>query len=77
MTLALTLPVAEATLFTAGCLLIHLARRHAETVTAVLACLIMVLVMLIGIASAPDAFVRANSASAIADGGFIAANALN
>ena len=77
MTFALTLPVAEATLFTAGCLLIHLARRHAEAMTVVLACLLMVVVMLIGIASAPEAFVRANSASVIADGGLVAMGALN
>lgn len=67
MSFALTLPVAEAALFTTGCLVIHLLRRHAEVVTAVLACLLMMVVMVLGIAGAPEPFLRAQAASLSAD----------
>lgn len=46
-------PVAEAALFTLGCMAIHALRRHADTVTATLACFATILVLLLGIAFAP------------------------
>lgn len=46
-------PVAEAALFTLGCMAIHALRRHADTVTATLACFATILVLLLGIAYAP------------------------
>ena len=46
-------PVAEAALFTLGCMAIHALRRHADTVTATLACFATILVLMLGIAFAP------------------------
>lgn len=56
-------PVAEATLFTFGCLVIHALRRHADVVTAALACLATLLVLMIGIACAPESFAKYQAAS--------------
>ncbi|CAM2829038.1 MULTISPECIES: hypothetical protein [Methylobacterium] len=56
-------PVAEAALFTLGCLLIHTLRRHADVVTATLACVATLLVLMIGIACAPESFVKYQGAS--------------
>ncbi|MCJ2071005.1 hypothetical protein MKK75_19800 [Methylobacterium sp. J-030] len=55
-------PVAEAALFTFGCLLIHTLRRHADVVTATLACLATLLVLMIGIACAPESFAKYQAA---------------
>jgi hypothetical protein len=71
MSFALTLPVAEAALFTTGCLIIHLLRRHAEVVTAVLACLLMMVVLVLGIAGAPEPFLKAQANSLYADADLI------
>ena len=60
------IPVAEATLFTLGCLAIHALRRHADVVTATLACLATLLVLMIGIACAPESLAKYQAAS-IAD----------
>ncbi len=46
-------PVAEAALFTLGCMAIHALQRHADTVTATLACFATILILLLGIAYAP------------------------
>lgn len=46
-------PVAEAALFTLGCMAIHALRQHADTVTATLACFATILVLMLGIAFAP------------------------
>lgn len=62
MTAALV-PLAEATLFTLGCILIHALRRHADVVTAALACFATLLVLLIGLAFAPEQVLRYQSAS--------------
>lgn len=51
---ALMVPVTEAALFTLGCIAIHALRRHADVVTATLACLATLLVLMIGIAYAPE-----------------------
>lgn len=59
-------PLAEATLFTLGCVLIHAMRRQADVVTAALACLATLLVLMIGIACAPEPFTDYAAAS-IAD----------
>jgi hypothetical protein len=56
-------PVAEAALFTFGCLVIHALRRHADVVTATLACLATLLVLMIGIAYAPESFAQYQAAS--------------
>lgn len=71
MSFALTLPVAEAALFTTGCLVIHLLRRHAEVVTAVLACLLMMVVLVLGVAGAPEPVLKAQAAGLSADAGLI------
>ena len=60
------MPLAEAALFTLGCVLIHVMRRHAEVVTATLACLATLLVLMIGVAYAPEPFTHYTAAS-IAD----------
>ncbi|MFC6792598.1 hypothetical protein ACFQE0_25415 [Methylobacterium komagatae] len=52
MTLALV-PVAEAAVFTLGCIAIHALRRHADVVTATLACFATILFLLIGASLAP------------------------
>lgn len=49
-------PVAEAALFTFGCLVIHALRRDADVVTATLACFATLLILMIGIAYAPESF---------------------
>lgn len=59
-------PLAEATLFTLGCVLIHAMRRHADVMTATLACLATLLVLLIGVACAPEPFDKYQAAT-IAD----------
>ncbi len=59
-------PLAEATLFTLGCVLIHAMRRHADVMTATLACLATLLVLLIGVACAPEPFGKYQAAT-IAD----------
>jgi hypothetical protein len=56
-------PVAEAALFTFGCLVIHALRRHADVVTATLACLATLLVLMMGIACAPESFAKYQAAS--------------
>lgn len=56
-------PLAEATLFTLGCVLIHVMRRQADVVTATLACLATLLVLMIGIACAPEPFTADTPAS--------------
>ena len=56
-------PVAEAALFTLGCLMIHTLRRHADVVTATLACLATLLVLMVGIACAPDSYGKYQAAS--------------
>ena len=55
-------PLAEASLFTLGCVLIHAMRRHADVVTATLACLATLLVLMIGIACAPEPFAKSQAA---------------
>ncbi|MDP4004014.1 hypothetical protein [Methylobacterium sp. NEAU K] len=62
MSLALV-PVAEAALFTLGCLVIHALRRHADVVTATLACVATLLVLMIGIACAPESLAAYQAAS--------------
>ena len=57
-------PLAEAALFTLGCVLIHATRRQADVVTAALACLATLLVLMIGIACAPEPFTDYTAASA-------------
>lgn len=59
-------PLAEASLFTLGCVLIHALRRQADVVTATLACLATLLVLMIGIACAPEPFTK-YEATSIAD----------
>ena len=56
-------PVAEAALFTFGCVAIHALRRHADVVTATLACLVTLLVLMIGIACAPETVAKYQAAS--------------
>ena len=56
-------PVAEAALFTLGCLMIHTLRRHADVVTATLACLATLLVLMIGIVCAPESVAKYQAAS--------------
>ncbi|SFL51236.1 hypothetical protein [Methylobacterium pseudosasicola] len=56
-------PVAEAALFTLGCLIIHTLRRHADLVTATLACVATLLILMIGIACAPESFAKYQAAS--------------
>jgi hypothetical protein len=69
MTAALV-PLAEATLFTLGCILIHALRRHADVVTATLACFATLLVLMIGLTFAPEQVLRYQSAS-LAEYGFV------
>lgn len=57
------LPVSEAALFTLGCIVIHGMRRHADVVTATLACVATLLVLLIGVAYAPEPFAKIQTAS--------------
>ncbi len=52
------LPFTEAALFTLGCMAIHALRRHADTVTAALACFVTLLVLMLGIAYAPEPFTQ-------------------
>lgn len=61
MSLALTLPVAEASLFTFGCLLIHALRRHADIVTGALACLLVLVTLLLAVAGTPEPVLRAQA----------------
>ncbi|GJE38783.1 hypothetical protein [Methylobacterium persicinum] len=68
---ALAVPVTEAALFTLGCIAIHALRRHADVVTATLACFATILILMIGIACAPEPLSRYTSASA---GDFIIAD---
>jgi lysylphosphatidylglycerol synthetase-like protein (DUF2156 family) len=56
-------PVTEAALFTLGCVAIHALRRHADVVTATLACLATLLVLMIGIVCAPESLAHYQSAS--------------
>jgi hypothetical protein len=56
-------PVTEAVLFTLGCIAIHALRRHADTVTATLACFATLLVLLLGIVYAPEPFTQIQTAS--------------
>ncbi|MCJ2015764.1 hypothetical protein [Methylobacterium sp. J-076] len=56
-------PMAEAALFTLGCMAIHALRRHADTVTATLACFVTILVLMLGIAYAPEPLAHYQSAS--------------
>lgn len=51
------LPVAEAAVFTAGCIVIHIQRRRADTITAMLATLAGLLLFLVGVASLPESYV--------------------
>ncbi|GJE62639.1 hypothetical protein [Methylobacterium trifolii] len=62
---ALFLPVVEAALFTSGCLLIHTLRRHADVLTVSLACVATILILLIGISSAPEPFLKAQGADTL------------
>ncbi|MDP4024538.1 hypothetical protein Q8W71_18090 [Methylobacterium sp. NEAU 140] len=64
MSLALV-PVAEAALFTLGCMAIHALRRHADAVTAMLAGLATLLVLMVGIACAPEPLAKYQAANAI------------
>ncbi len=61
MSFALTLPVAEASLFTFGCLLIHALRRHADIVTGALACLLVLLTLLLALLKTPEPVLRAHA----------------
>jgi hypothetical protein len=63
MSFALALPVAEASLFTLGCLLIHGLRRHADLVTGALACLLALLTLLLALAGTPEPVLRAQAAA--------------
>ncbi len=63
MSFALTLPVAEASLFTLGCLLIHTLRRHADVVTGALACLLVLVTLLLAVAGTPEPVLRAHAAA--------------
>jgi hypothetical protein len=63
MSFVLTLPVAEASLFTLGCLLIHTLRRHADVVTGALACLLVLVTCLLALAGMPESVLRAQSAA--------------
>ncbi len=56
-------PVSEAALFTLGCIAIHAMRRHADTVTATLACFATLLVLLLGMIYAPEPFSQIQTAS--------------
>jgi hypothetical protein len=55
-------PVTEAALFTLGCIAIHALRKHADAVTAMLACFVTLLVLMIGIVCAPEPFSRYQTA---------------
>lgn len=57
-------PVTEAALFTLGCIAIHALRRQADVVTAALACFATLLILMIGIACAPEPLARYQSANA-------------
>ncbi len=57
------MPVVEASLFTLGCMAIHALRRHADVVTATLACFATLLVLLIGVLCAPEPLQRYQTAS--------------
>ena len=52
----------EAALFTLGCIAIHAMRRHADTITATLACFATLLVLMLGIAYAPEPFTQIQAA---------------
>ena len=61
MSFALSLPVAEASFFTLGCLLIHALRRHADLVTGALACLLVLVTLLLAVVGAPEPVLRAHA----------------
>lgn len=61
MSFALALPVAEASLFTLGCLMIHALRRHADIVTGALACLLVLVTMMLAVAGTPEPVLRAHA----------------
>ncbi|WP_430913128.1 hypothetical protein [Methylobacterium sp. sgz302541] len=67
MPVPLMLPVAEAAVFTAGCLVIHAQRKRANTVTVLLAGLAAVLVVLLGMACLPESYIVQQEQSAIED----------
>lgn len=59
----LVVPVMEAAFFTLGCIAIHALRRRADVVTATLACFATLLVLMIGIAYAPEPLAHYQSMS--------------
>lgn len=65
------MPVTEAALFTLGCIAIHALQRHAETVTATLACFATLLVLLVGLVYAPIPYAQMQTTSL---GDFVIAN---
>ncbi|WP_336486436.1 hypothetical protein [Methylobacterium nigriterrae] len=58
MAVAIVVPLAEAALFTAGCLVIHAQRRHPDRVTVTLTCVAVLLAFVLGLALTPDSYVR-------------------
>lgn len=67
MTVPLILPVAEAAVFTAGCVVIHAQRRRANTVTILLAAAVAVLVVLLGMAALPERYLVQQEQAAVED----------
>ncbi|KAB1072207.1 hypothetical protein F6X51_17100 [Methylobacterium planeticum] len=62
------MPIAEAAVFTAGCLVIHTQQRRADQVTVALACVAVLLAFVLGIALTPDSFLRDQVGVAIENG---------
>ncbi|WP_375465228.1 hypothetical protein [uncultured Methylobacterium sp.] len=71
MSMALAMPLVEATVFTGGCAVIHALRRHADRVTMVLAGLTVLLVLLVGIGCTPDSFLTAQAGGLIEETGAV------
>lgn len=68
MSLVLAIPAAEAALFTLGCAAIHALRRQADGVTLALGGILAILVLLVGIASTPEAYLAAQVDGLVAEG---------
>jgi hypothetical protein len=68
LAVTLVLPLAEAAMFTAGCLVIHTQRRRADQVTVALACIAVLLAFVLGLALTPDSFLGDQLMVAIENG---------
>ena len=68
MAVTIVMPLAEAAVFMAGCLVIHTQRRRADQVTVALTCMAVLLAFMLGLALTPDSFLRDQVTVAIENG---------